>query len=464
MSGTLSSLNTALTALRYNRVAMDVASNNIANATTRGHSRRHVDGVALGATAQPAMWSRYQGAGGGVDAGPVQRMVDPFLDARARSEHGSQSYLDLRSGVLQRVESGIGEPGDSGVASALAGLRAAWQDVANHPEGEAARSQVLARAGTLVDSLHAQATNIATERSDQCSRLRAMVTGANTAAGDLAATNDSVAVAHLNGTESAELLDQRDALAMMLAQLTGGVATTRPDGGLDVSIQGVALVTGKVAGHLDIASGVTPTGADDGNPVGFAIVTGAASAVVPAGVRGEVGAVTDLLDTTLPAYLTGLGSVAQMVADETNAQHVSGFDLAGNPGMPLFSYNPADVAGTLAVVVTDPSLVAVSGVSGGVLDGSNADALGQVGSADAAYQRLVNGFGTEVASVKRLALTQQMLTTQVDGSREQLSGVNLEEETVAMLSSQRAYEAASRVISVMDSVLDTLINRTGLLR
>ena len=31
-----------------------------------------------------------------------------------------------------------------------------------------------------------------------------------------------------------------------------------------------------------------------------------------------------------------------------------------------------------------------------------------------------------------------------------------------MLTAQRAYEAAARVMSVMDSVLDTLINRTGI--
>jgi flagellar hook-associated protein 1 FlgK len=31
-----------------------------------------------------------------------------------------------------------------------------------------------------------------------------------------------------------------------------------------------------------------------------------------------------------------------------------------------------------------------------------------------------------------------------------------------MVVAQRAYEAASRVVSVLDSVLDTLINRTGI--
>ena len=41
------------------------------------------------------------------------------------------------------------------------------------------------------------------------------------------------------------------------------------------------------------------------------------------------------------------------------------------------------------------------------------------------------------------------------------SGVSLDEETVNMLSAQRAYEAAARVMTTVDSMLDTLINRTG---
>ena len=63
-----------------------------------------------------------------------------------------------------------------------------------------------------------------------------------------------------------------------------------------------------------------------------------------------------------------------------------------------------------------------------------------------------------------MAANQQALTSQVDSSREQLAGVSLDEETVNMLSAQRAYEAAARVMTTVDSMLDTLINRTGVTR
>ena len=116
MAGTFASLNTALSALRYNRVAMDVASGNIANVGTDGYVRRRAVAATVGQSLQPAMWSRSDGVGDGVTVSSVDRMTDALLDVRARREHGNQSYLDIRQTVLERVESGIGEPGDNGVA------------------------------------------------------------------------------------------------------------------------------------------------------------------------------------------------------------------------------------------------------------------------------------------------------------------------------------------------------------
>lgn len=464
MSGTFSSLNTALSALRYNAVVLDVASNNVANVGTEGYTRRQVAGASMGAPATPAMWSRYDGSGDGVRVAGMTRMADAFLDARARIEHANQSYLDVRQSVLERVESGIGEPGDNGVAAALADFRTAWADLANNPDESAPRSQVLAQAGALADALGIQARNVANEESDQRFRLLSIVGEVNTVAGDLAAVNKSIANATVAGGDAGILLDQRDQLALRLAQLTGARGTIRADGGMDVSLEGIPLVTGQDAARLEIPAGITPAGDSDGRPLAFAVVAGAVATPLTTGMRGEVGAVSDLLATTLPAYAAGLDAIAASLADQVNARHAAGFDRAGNPGGIFFGYDPADAAATIAVVLTSPGQVAASGLPGGVIDGSNADLLSAPLAAEGDYQRLVNGFGSEVASVRRLALNQQTLTAQVDGSREQLRGVNLDEEMVTMLAAQRAYEAAARVMSTLDSVLDTLINRTGLLR
>lgn len=461
MSGTLSSLNTALSALRYNRVAMDVASHNIANVATEGYNRRRVDGESMGAPVVPARWSTYEGAGSGVRTSSIVRMNDVLLDNRARTEHSSLSYLQLRATALARMESGVGEPGDSGVSAAMADFRSSWQDLANDPGGNAARGQVLARAESLAGALAAQAANVSAEMTTQRLTLQGSVAEVDTVATELAATNRAIATAALDGVDVSDLADTRDVLGLRLAELTGGVGLLQPDGTMTVSVAGVSLVSGSTAGTLRIATGVTASGGPDGSPVTFAIDHGATSTTLTADVRGEVGASADLLNTTLPAYAAGLGAVARDLADTVNAVHAAGYDLDGTTGTAFLSYDPADPAATLTVAVTARQ-VAASSLPGGVLDGSNADVIGTAGTPEGSYQRLVNGFGTEVASAQRLVRTQSLLTTQVDSAREQLSGVNLDEETVAMLTAQRAYEAAARVMSVMDSVLDTLINRTGI--
>jgi flagellar hook-associated protein 1 FlgK len=187
---------------------------------------------------------------------------------------------------------------------------------------------------------------------------------------------------------------------------------------------------------------------------------------VTAALRGEAGAVGELLTTTLPGHRAAVVAIAQELADAVNAAHQAGYDQDGNPGQPLFTVDPAAASGPLVVALTDPRGLAASGVAGSPnLDGSGATAVaGSIAGAEASWQRTVAGFGNDVASVRRLALNQQALTGQVDGARDQLSGISLDEEMVTMLQAQRAYEAASRVMTTIDSVLDTLINRTGLVR
>ncbi|GAB2873672.1 flagellar hook-associated protein FlgK [Nocardioides pacificus] len=469
MSGSFSSINTALSAMRFQQISMDVASSNVANVNTDGYVRRRVVGETMGAAAQPAMWSRGGEGGTGVRSTGVDRMVDPFLDARSRVEHANQSYLDARATTLARVETGLAEPGEKGVSAAIGDFKKTLGDLANAPGSDASRAQMLAGAATVADAFRLQARNITTEQSDQRQQLLTVRDEVNTLASDLADTNRNILAAKNAGLDANILLDARDQLSMRLSELTGATGTIQSDGTMAVTLNGVDLVKGKDAGQLQISGGVGADGEALASDVSFAIVgpTGSTTAV-PGAISGKAGAMQSLLNDTLPDYLADLNAVAASFANAVNAQHALGFDADGAPGGAVFDVggDPARVAEVLKVHadMSGPGKVAASGIAG-TLDSSNAEAMADSINAagiEDSYQRLVNSFGSQVASVQRLASNQSTLTKQVDNSREQMAGISLDEEMVNMLTAQRAYEAAARVMTTMDSVLDTLINRTGL--
>lgn len=75
------------------------------------------------------------------------------------------------------------------------------------------------------------------------------------------------------------------------------------------------------------------------------------------------------------------------------------------------------------------------------------------------YRGLASALGTKTAEAADRAESQGYLEAQLEAERERLSGVNLDEEAVNLLTHQRAYQAAARFISTVDTLLDTLINQ-----
>jgi flagellar hook-associated protein 1 FlgK len=79
----------------------------------------------------------------------------------------------------------------------------------------------------------------------------------------------------------------------------------------------------------------------------------------------------------------------------------------------------------------------------------------------AQYNQVVASLGVASSTAQNESTNQQVLVNQLDMQREQTNGVSLDEETTNLIQFQRAYEAAAHVVSVVDSMLDTLINHTG---
>jgi flagellar hook-associated protein 1 FlgK len=58
-------------------------------------------------------------------------------------------------------------------------------------------------------------------------------------------------------------------------------------------------------------------------------------------------------------------------------------------------------------------------------------------------------------------LTQNIMMKDLHDRRQSISGVNMDEELANMIRFQHGYNAAARFITVVNSMLDTLINRLG---
>lgn len=78
------------------------------------------------------------------------------------------------------------------------------------------------------------------------------------------------------------------------------------------------------------------------------------------------------------------------------------------------------------------------------------------------YSQLVGQIGTASSQATEMSQNQQLVLDQLNTQVQQVSGVSLDEEATDMLRFQHAYQAAARVITTMDQMLDTLINSTGM--
>ena len=167
-----SGLRLALTALEAHKRGLEVAAQNVANANTDGYSRQRVDLVAIGAPAVPALWSKFDGDGGGVKVEDVTRFRDAFLEIRAALEHGAMANLDVGASTMSRIEQLFNEPSETGIAQQLSDLWSSFDDVANHPEDAAARTQLLERAGTVAASFNTISAQLSQMRTQTMSRAR----------------------------------------------------------------------------------------------------------------------------------------------------------------------------------------------------------------------------------------------------------------------------------------------------
>jgi flagellar hook-associated protein 1 len=427
-----SALQTSLRGLLAQQRSLDITSHNISNAQTEGYTRQEaVLGAALPYQLDAGALANGSGAqlGQGVDVLEYRRIRDSFLDLQYRAQNMTLGGKTTTADGLSRVEEQFGEPSDDAISGLLSKYWDAWGALEANPTDGAAKAAVVAGGQALTGALKDLDSRLSALSGTAAAEYASLTTDpgneVGTYANQLASLNKAIKEQVAVGRQPNDLLDQRDLILDKLSEL-GQVSTSDTDGD----------------GSLDVSFGGASTLLVDG---GTGTVTWPQTLTAPGGKLGAL----QSLQTTIAGYRGSLEAIASSLATSVNAIH-------GTP--PFFT---GSTASTLTVNVTIATLQ--SGTSGNPGDNSIATAVGALrnGAIDGAYATLVRKIAADASDANRASSTQQSIVTTLDERRASVSGVSLDEEMTNMIRFQRGYQASSRVMSTVDEMLDTLINRTG---
>lgn len=83
------------------------------------------------------------------------------------------------------------------------------------------------------------------------------------------------------------------------------------------------------------------------------------------------------------------------------------------------------------------------------------------GSPEDFVKSLISNLGVDTQAAERMKDNQVVLLNQVETNRQSISGVSLDEEMTNMIKFQHSFNANSRMITAMDEMIETIINRMG---
>ena len=469
MSGLYASFNSTVKALGAHSRALETAGKNLANVDNPGYARQRVLYGDRGSVLTPTGAQSL-----GLEALGIQQMRDRLLDRQVLREISTGAAFSAEQTGYQRAQAGLGQSidrtqnaGDAtvtgkGVAGAIDGFFNAFQGFAANPTGVGERQVLMQQVLILGDRVRQTDGRLAQTQSDLNAVIATNVADANRLLTTIAELNGQIGRFEVILPNSAvDLRDQRQAKLEELAailpievrdQAGGQVQVVVKDGGgADVPLVDLAVVQGTIA-----FTGTTLTG---GTPV---TVLALASGAIKGALNARDGAVQTLRDQL----------------DLLSGQLVTSVNAAYNPppGTGADFFNPAGLAAATFSIATGLTAAGLrSGVSAAAGDNSIAVAVAALanrkfatGSGDLIDGTFGNFFSTSVSNLGQAlsgansrADDQSNISRLVRSQRDALSAVSLDEELADLMKFQRAFQASSRVFSVIDTLLDNVVNRLG---
>ena len=463
-------LRMGLSSLRAQSRAMETVGRNMANVNNPAYSRQR---LIFGEIAPSGSTST------GVDVIEIQQVRDALLDRQVVREKSSAAALAAETAAYERGEAAMGETisnvsdpslaattGGNSLANAMAGFFGAARQLSANPTNSTQKQMFVQTATTLTERFQFSNDRLAEVQSDLSAQVSNDVDKANLLLTTISDLNLMIASQESEtGTKALTLRDQRQARLEDLAQVMNFKTTSLPDAPNQIQITATSA-TGVDTVILSAGTTLeTLTFDDDG-----AAVRVASSATALALTGGSIKGHLLARDGALQTLRDSLDLLASQMVTSVNAVY-----NPGGAGQNFFDPAGTD-AGSIQLASGLSGLNVRASVSGGAAgDGSVAQLISELdiqsfssatgdaidGTMGESYSAAISLFSYSLSQSRMQHENQTSVLNAVRGQRESVSGVSLDEEAAELMKFQRAYQASARVISVIDEMLDLVVNSMG---
>ena len=456
MSNLFSAITASGNAFAAFQNALTVSQNNVANAQTPGYAEQT---IAL--QAQP--FDISNGLSGGVSGSLVESARDTFAEQTVERESSALGQWNQQVSTLSPLQNNFDISSQTGIAAALTGFTSAASAWASAPNDSLSRQNVLTAAQGIATAFNQTSTALSNAIDGADGQLQNLASQVNTLAQQIVKDNQQTkGSATPDASVDANLYSSLE----QLSQIAPITTLKQADGTMTVLLGGqTPLVMGDTAYSISTSAPGAPSAQvldSNGNDITSQISS------------GSMGGLLQARNGVMTSAAASLNQLAGAVADRVNGLLTSGNVSDGPPpvtGVPIFTYTAGSEAQTLAVdpTVTPAQLPAIDPGPPEVGNGiplALANLATPTNAADEvngmSYSQFFGGIAAQVGSAVSTAQSnqtvQQNVVTQAQNLRQQTSGVSLDQEAINVLEFQRSYDAASKMITVLDEMSQDLVN------
>ncbi len=501
---TFSGFAMAQQALSANQKAIDVAGQNLSNINTVGYSRQRLDLASITPIGNSYTSSHNENkVGQGVTMTGVSQIRDPYLDIQYRNQITKVGTADATDQILESLGNIFDETETAGVRDALNDVITQMKLIASSSSSSDESLDLLVRSSfeSMINIIHEKSTALSDLEEEVADKMdEVLVENVNSCLEQIAELNAAIKNSQVLGNNALELQDQRN-------QLIDDLATYLP---IEVQYQDIASAFGGGVQELTISFKATDgtvhtlVSNDEYASLDFE-VDETATPMYSLNLQG-VGATTstdiaDLMENGVfkgnmdmlnksevfdGSDVKGIGYYEEMfdvfvsqIADTMNTLN----------GDPLFTTSDGSTEFTAENIqiskdwITGATTLNKSG-NATAPDGDYTNILKMIdaltsdeisasvtvgGTSVNVYNGTIQGIYDGIQNVQALerrtssTLLNSHLTVlnQITDSKDSVSSVSQDEEVMDLMRYQQSYNAASRLMTTMDEILDKLINSTG---